>query len=128
MSTIEGWRGWAQKAENDLRTISILLDHKDAPLEIICFHAQQAAEKYLKGFLVARSSTVPKIHDLPSLLAECAHYDAGFKRLEDDCRRLNAYGVAPRYPESDPVTDAQSRAVVDAAHRVKAEVLKHLLP
>ncbi len=125
MSTTEAWRAWAEKAENDLRTVAILLEHNTALWEIICFHAQQAAEKYLKAFLVSRGSTVPKIHDLTTLLAQCAQYDADFKSLENDCRRLTAYGVAPRYP-GDPVTEAQCRPVVEGARRVKAEVLKHL--
>lgn len=43
-------RGWFLKADSDLadarRTIA-----SEGPYDTACFHAQQAAEKYLKGYL-----------------------------------------------------------------------------
>lgn len=50
---LEHARGWFRKAESDLadarRTVA-----SEGPYDTACFHAQQAAEKYLKGFLVSR--------------------------------------------------------------------------
>jgi HEPN domain-containing protein len=44
---------WIKKAENDLITAKNSLNIKpEPPLDTICFHAQQCAEKYLKAFLV----------------------------------------------------------------------------
>ena len=44
-------RQWLDKAEQDLNAAEALLD-KDTPfLFPACFHAQQAAEKYLKAML-----------------------------------------------------------------------------
>ena len=44
---------WIEKAENDILTSRFLAETMHpAPAEIICFHCQQAAEKYLKAFLV----------------------------------------------------------------------------
>jgi len=44
---------WIKKAENDLITAKDSLNIKPVPpLDTICFHAQQCAEKYLKGFLL----------------------------------------------------------------------------
>ncbi|WXG41970.1 MAG: HEPN domain-containing protein [Candidatus Freyarchaeum deiterrae] len=44
---------WIKKAENDLITAENLLNIlPEPPLDIICFHAQQCAEKYLKAFLI----------------------------------------------------------------------------
>lgn len=41
---------WLARADEDLRSAELLLQ-KDGPPNAICFHAQQAAEKLLKGFL-----------------------------------------------------------------------------
>ena len=41
-------RGWFRKAESDLHTAQRALD-SDGPYDTACFHAQQVAEKYLKG-------------------------------------------------------------------------------
>ena len=43
---------WCQKADNDLKVANHEIDHDDPALDIICFHAQQASEKYLKAYLV----------------------------------------------------------------------------
>jgi len=36
----------------DLNTAEYLKNMKPLPIEIICYHCQQSAEKYLKGYLV----------------------------------------------------------------------------
>ena len=45
---IEWIKEWLSKAEKDLKVAE---DYKNDPLmtDIVCFHAQQAAEKYLTG-------------------------------------------------------------------------------
>ena len=42
---------WFNKANNDLITAEYLLTMQSPPTDAICFHSQQVAEKYLKGFL-----------------------------------------------------------------------------
>lgn len=54
---------WGAKAEDYAVALSALLGRN--PLtSTACFHAQQCAEKYLKGLLVSRGITFPKAHDL----------------------------------------------------------------
>lgn len=43
-------KGWFRKGDSDLATAQ-LIAHSNGPYDTACFHAQQAAEKYLKGFL-----------------------------------------------------------------------------
>ena len=43
---------WCQKADNDLKNAHHEVEHEDPALDTVCFHAQQAKEKYLKVFLV----------------------------------------------------------------------------
>ncbi len=59
---------WLRKADDDLAAAEDLLAQARPYRWIICYHAQQAAEKYLKGFLVHRDVDPPKIHDLSALL------------------------------------------------------------
>ncbi|MDI6823967.1 MAG: HEPN domain-containing protein [Bacillota bacterium] len=47
-------RGWIKKADSDLQNVRIVLkagdrDAQDLPYDTLCFHAQQAVEKYLKA-------------------------------------------------------------------------------
>jgi HEPN domain-containing protein len=61
---------WIEKAENDWKAIQILSKHKSAPHDVISFHCQQCAEKYLKGFLYKKDITFRKTHDLMELLKQ----------------------------------------------------------
>ena len=40
---------WITKAENDLLNVENNLNSKSIPLDTVCYHCQQAAEKYLKA-------------------------------------------------------------------------------
>ncbi|MDL2234065.1 HEPN domain-containing protein [Ruminococcaceae bacterium OttesenSCG-928-L11] len=68
------------------------------PYHIICYHCQQAVEKYLKGYLVLNDQEPPRTHDLDNLCRLCQEYDQSFAELADICSELTAYGVQPRYP------------------------------
>jgi HEPN domain-containing protein len=119
---------WLRKAEHDLLNIENNLAAKEIPWDTVCFHAQQAAEKVIKAFLVSRGRGLSKTHDLVALLAQCVECDGSFIGLETDCRKLTSYGVAARYPDDlfEP-SEADGRDVVAAAHRVRTKILA-LLP
>ena len=55
---------WFEKAEHDLLTIENNLAGSRIPWDMVAFHAQQAAEKYLKGFLVHDESTARQAVEL----------------------------------------------------------------
>jgi HEPN domain-containing protein len=56
-------KSWLKKAEKDLLTAKHELSFADAVTESICFHCQQAAEKYLKAYLVYLGIPFIKTHD-----------------------------------------------------------------
>lgn len=39
---------WIEKAEHDLIAAKLIIEHNPLILDIVCFHSQQAVEKYLK--------------------------------------------------------------------------------
>jgi HEPN domain-containing protein len=46
---VEILRQWIRKAEHDLEAASrIMAGEEGCPFDTVCFHCQQAAEKYLK--------------------------------------------------------------------------------
>ncbi|MDR1321473.1 MAG: HEPN domain-containing protein [Gracilibacteraceae bacterium] len=106
---------WYRFARMDLTAANTLNEHaRPKPLEIICYHAQQCAEKMLKGFLVANSVEPPKKHDLPLLCDMCIKTDAHFSELSDICDFLTVFGVQPRYPNELEVLDEDAmRALRD---------------
>ncbi|MBR4750582.1 MAG: HEPN domain-containing protein [Thermoguttaceae bacterium] len=69
--TVLDAKEWLSYAESDLGVADHLFKtYRPKPLEIICFHCQQAAEKAVKSIIVLKGSQggLPKRHDLFLLL------------------------------------------------------------
>jgi hypothetical protein len=58
---------WLDKAHRDLRAAALLLRDDVQDYENTGFHAQQAAEKFLKAFLVCYQIEFPKTHNIAQL-------------------------------------------------------------
>src|SRR5438046_10712115 len=72
---------WVRKAESDLAVARHLFSLKPVPSDEICFHCQQAIEKYLKGLLSEHSLPIQKTHDLSILLQQLIQSDATLRPL-----------------------------------------------
>lgn len=64
-------REWIAKADEDLAFARVNFEEGRNYYAQICFHFQQAAEKYLKAVVVANNLEFRKIHDLVALLNQC---------------------------------------------------------
>ena len=79
-----------------------------------CYHSQQCAEKYLKGYLVSHSVPFRYVHDLVYLTQLCKERDPVFEELMQAAEILNEYGAAVRYPSEssgEPDLNAAKEAV-----------------
>jgi len=100
------------------------------PIEVICYHCQQAAEKYLKGFLALNGEAIEKIHDLVRLNKMCGKYEKNFKIIEKDCLALTDYAVNVRYPfpldinETDMHLALKSARIIRDFISEKADIVK----
>lgn len=92
-------RQWLAKAQNDLLNADNNLKSETVPYDTVCFHCQQASEKLLKAYLVARGVPPPLTHDLLLLLEEILPYCADAETLRDDLALLMPYAVGIRYPD-----------------------------
>lgn len=113
-----------QHAENDLLAIENNLAGSRVPWNVVCFHAQQAVEKYLKALLVGAGAKPARTHDLLVLLSACRARRLPVTAIEDDCKALAPYAVLPRYATLPGEADGRAAAVM--AKRTTA-VLRALL-
>ncbi len=100
------------KAENDLRS-AVDLSHTDKPAtDVICFHCQQAVEKFLKAWLHWHEIDSPRTHNLAELVEVCKRTEATFEKL-DDVNVLTPYAVELRYAEDFylPPVEEMQRAI-----------------
>jgi HEPN domain-containing protein len=121
-------RSWIRKAEHDLlnarHTLATL--GKNCPYDTVCFHAQQAAEKYLKALLSGLQIGFPKSHDIGELITRLPERRRP-TATADEVARLSRYAVAARYPDfEEELQRADARQALRISDKIKKSVLRSI--
>jgi len=118
---------WLDKADEDFGFANSVLDDTKYYAQL-CFHYHQAAEKYLKAFIVAKELDFVKRHDLVFLLDICRQADPSFDTLLVDCKFLNRFYIDTRYPVhwSEGFTRNDALKAREAVERVKSSIQERL--
>lgn len=95
----EGQR-WLEQAQADLGWAQHLA--QAGAYYLVCFLAQQVAEKALKAFLYLQGEELVLGHSVRQLCAHAAEYDPQFARNLDDWGILDSYYIPTRYPNGLP--------------------------
>ncbi|MBI3335454.1 MAG: HEPN domain-containing protein [Candidatus Portnoybacteria bacterium] len=126
MKTTKYVISWFTRANEDLDTVRLLLE-KGGSSNLACFHAQQAAEKYLKGFLAHHEKHIRKVHDLNALLEGCKKVDISLGKLQDPVGFLNQFYTESRYPDDYvEFTREDAQKAYETVLRVKEFVLSKI--
>ncbi|MBN1960601.1 MAG: HEPN domain-containing protein [Deltaproteobacteria bacterium] len=124
---LELTKRWIAKADEDYAVSEILLSEEISFPSPICFHCQQACEKYLKAYLVWYQIEFPKTHDLDELLDLIAKQDANFSKFLQDISILSVYGVDVRYPGDIPIsTDDDAKQALELTKQIRESVKNEL--
>jgi len=123
-------RAWLSKAALDLRAATHEIS---APAEAlwgdIMFHAQQAAEKAMKAFLVSRDVPFRKTHNLEELGQRCAVLDPTLVAFVDETVPLTDYAWTFRYPaEADEPLQQEAEQALETARRFYDPILNRVHP
>ena len=121
---------WYTKAEEDLQAARALLDDKVRLYGVAAFHIQQALEKYIKGFLLARGWQLQRIHDLTKLLYDLTAYEPAFAQYNALCIRATEFYFESRYPLF-PMTEATEKEVqllLTEADKFIADIQRYAKP
>jgi HEPN domain-containing protein len=111
-------REWLRKAESDYRLAARIAQGSEPFHDQLCFHCQQAGEKYLKGLLEELGLPVPKIHDLDRLLSLLLPHHPSLRSQRRGLVFLTSFGVAIRYP-GENATKRQAVSALRWAGRVR---------
>ena len=91
---------WLRYADMDILSANHLNEIQyPKPLEIICYHCQQAAEKMLKALILAYDEELQKTHDLGLLVDELSEFVTFSEDILNAADSLTPYGVKIRYPQ-----------------------------
>ena len=93
----------------------------------MCFHAQQAIEKLLKGLLVANGRNISKTHDLVKLLNDLSDIAPELLPYEDLLEDISEYGVGVRYPDDfyEPTME-EARQAFDLALEIETLIVNKI--
>jgi len=119
-------KNWLYRANEDIAVIDSLF--KTDPIfytSTICFHAEQAVEKFLKAFLVYHNVDFPRTHDVDFLLLECRKINPD--DFDVELGSLVDFGVDIRYPDDFYIPDKEETIQYrDIAHTIKKIVEKKI--
>lgn len=118
-------RLWFENGDEDLTACRKLVS-AEGPYKVVCFHAQQAAEKYLKGFLSLHAISFEKTHDLEYLVTQSNNLLQLPELFELKNNLVSGYAITARYelgfhPSHDTAEDA-----LEYAQRVREIILPHV--
>jgi len=119
---------WIAKAEQDFKTVDILLQSNEGPPGIICFHCQQSAEKYIKAFLIEKNVEFPRTHDLLLLIEKylLPVYEV-VREIIPAATDLTDFATSTRYPDSEEDLDIiAARDAYKAMIEIKSFILSKI--
>ena len=106
---------WIKKAEADFVSMMREMNAtKELNYDLVCFLAQQSAEKYLKALLCENSVPFPKTHDLNELSALLPKRFEFPESFSPTISRLDRYAVEFRYPGASATQELATEAIEGA--------------
>jgi len=119
---------WTAKADLDFDTV-VRLVAEERFRDIVAFHAQQSAEKYLKALLTRHQVEFPKTHVIRRLLILLHSVDPVLAQDLDEANWLSPFGAEIRYPGDRPQTaPGDEGRAQQLAQKVRDKVMAVLAP
>ncbi len=118
MANLKTTQLWFKIAIRDLKNAKGLIDLGADHKHGAAYHAQQCAEKSIKGFLTFNGCRVAKTHDLEELAKQVEPLDNSLNKLILKYKFLTELAIVYRYPDAEkrPLTYAKAKKSTLAAH------------
>ncbi|MEI7990055.1 MAG: HEPN domain-containing protein [Chloroflexota bacterium] len=119
---------WLERAHSDLNLGRAALRARGILPEDACFHAQQCAEKAMKGLLTKHGIDFPRTHVIETLLDFLKANGVSVPNIVDEAFVLTQYAVQTRYPgEWEPVTKKEAQRALERAAQVLTWVEEQII-
>ena len=118
---IRGAEDWSGYATRDYKVaVHLFQTYRPKPLEIVCFHCQQAVEKSLKAIIVlyGQKNGLPKTHDIFVLLNRVKSIVKVDEKFFEYADFMAPYGVALRYPNELFINEHHAERAIGIAKEV----------
>ena len=123
MSNIELANEWLRYARMDYNIAVYDKGFHPVPIEIICYHCQQAGEKALKAILAYHDEQIPRMHNLYNLLKLCSKYYPNIlTELAEQSNRLTDFSAITRYPNDIELEKTDMELALKSAEQILLHV------
>ena len=122
-------RRWITMSKQDYEVAKHLYENfYPKPLETICYHSQQSAEKAIKTVILSLGAEggLPRKHDLTFLLNQIKNQVDIDDSVLSAADRLNAYSVNVRYPDEMFLEKEDAENALKYAEEILAWAEKHI--
>ena len=109
---------WLRYARMDYDAAMHLRSYHPMPIEIICYHCQQAGEKALKAVLIHHGKEVPYIHDTIRLWELATALEPTLSPLKPQSSRLTDFATLTRYPNKLELSERDMEEALDDAKAI----------
>lgn len=112
---------WLKAANLDYEVSRHLFEYYyPKPLEIICYHCQQSAEKATKAVIlsIGLPGGLPKTHDISFLLSQMKNYVSVDEKFYDYADVLNVYATQARYPNELELEESNAAKALEYANEL----------
>lgn len=93
-------RRWLDQAEEDLDSAHLLM--RGGKYYMVCFLAQQIAEKAIKAYIYSKGQEFVIGHSIEELCRQAATRDKSFELLRREVAILDTFYIPTRYPNGLP--------------------------
>lgn len=124
---LEMTRQWIMRADDDLRLAELIISDSEPVYWAAAFHAQQCAEKILKGLLTFHDVRAGKTHDIDNLLKISVSVLGDLEQFKDRAGVLTTYAVDSRYPAPyGDISKEESAKAIETARCIYEFILNAL--
>ena len=124
---IELAKSWFKVGDEDILTAEQLMRFEEPILRSICFHCQQAVEKYIKGYIIFLDGDFSYTHDISRLLDELKKYESGLSLDDMEPDQLSTYAIETRYPDPETMIHIdKARDAIAIAREVRIRILERI--
>jgi HEPN domain-containing protein len=118
---------WFELAADRLKVADLAWKHEGLTASGIEL-PQEAAERYLKGYLIANGWRLIRTHDLDRLVTDAAGFDTRFERFHRFAEELTEDFFALHYPGQDLRTVGANYEELRTQSREMLALIKEVLP
>jgi HEPN domain-containing protein len=121
-------KSWLAIAARDISVAKHLFEvMRPMPVEVVCFHSQQAMEKALKAVLAYHEAVIRKTHEIDEIIADCAKYTAEITVDMRVAEVMSNFAVAARYKEDNrDITEDTAEFAIKQAEQTLDMVCRYL--